>query len=113
MPCSRWNNCVCSEEGAAPLHRVEPFAAPGDMEAVFARLKTLVAAMERTTVVDETDEYLYAVCRTRLGFADDLEFRLCPEEGVIHVRSHARIGGNDQGVNRRRVEALRQRLRSA
>ena len=66
--------------------------------------------MERTTVVDETDEYLHAVCRTRLGFADDLECRLCPAEGVIHVRSHARLGVFDHGVNRRRLEALRQRL---
>ena len=112
-PCSLWNNCVCSEEGAAPRHRIEPFAAPDDPEAVFARLKTLVAAMERTTVVDETDEYLYAVCRTRLGLADDLECRLCPAEGVIHVRSHARIGVFDNHVNRQRVEALRQRLTSA
>ena len=109
-PCRRWNNCVCSEKGAASQHRIEPFAAPGDPEAVFARLKTLVAALERTTVVDETDEYLHAICRTRLGFADDLECRLCPAEGVIHVRAHARLGGNDQGVNRKRVEALRQRL---
>ena len=112
-PCSRWNNCVCSEEGAAHQHRIEPFAAPGDPEAVFARLKTLVAAMERTTVVDETDEYLHAVCRTLLRFGDDLEFRVSPSEGVIHVRSHARIGVFDHHVNRQRVEALRQRLESA
>ena len=109
-PCLRWNNCVCSEEGAAGEHRIEPFAAPGDPEAVFARLKTLVAAMARTTVVDETDEYLHAVCRTRLGFADDFECRLCPAEGVIHVRSHARIGVFDHHVNRQRIEALRLRL---
>ena len=112
-PCARWNNCVCSEEGVAHQHRIEPFAAPGDPEAVFARLKTLVAAMERTTVVDETDEYLHAVCRTLLGFGDDLELRLSPAEGVIHVRSHARLGVFDHHVNRERVEALRQRLESA
>ena len=112
-PCSLWNNCVCSEEGAAPRHRIEPFAAPVDPEAVFARLKTLVAAMERTTVIDETDEYLYAVCRRLLGFVDDLECRLHAAEGVIHVRSHARLGIFDHRVNRKRVEALRQKLRSA
>ena len=112
-PCWRWNNCVCSEEGAEPLHRIEPIAAPGDPEAAFARLKTLVAALERTRVVDETDEYLHAVCRTLLGFGDDLEFRLCLAEGVIHVRSHARIGVFDHHVNRQRVEALRRQLASA
>ena len=109
-PCPRYMNCVCSEAGAAPLHRVEPIAAPGDPAVSFARLKTLVAAMERTTIVDATDEYLHAVCRSRLGFIDDLECRLCPEEGVIHIRSHARLGVGDFRVNRRRVETLRQQL---
>lgn len=109
-PCARWNNCVCSEEGAAALHRIAPFAAPDDGGAVFARLKTLVAAMERTTVVVETDEYLRAVCRSPRGFGDDFECRLCPAEGVIHVRSHARIGWYDHGMNRQRIEALRRRL---
>ena len=66
--------------------------------------------MERTTVVAETDEYLHAVCRTRLGFADDLECRVCLTEGVIHVRSASRFGIGDMGVNRERVEALRRGL---
>ena len=112
-PCWRWNNCVCSEEGAAPIHGIEPFAVQGNPEIVFARLKALVAVMERTRVVDQTDEYLHAVCRTLLRFGDDLEFRLCLVEGLIHVRSQARIGVFDHHVNRQRVEALRRQLASA
>ena len=112
-PCSLLFNCVCSRSDAAPRHRIVPFAVTGDPAAAFGRLKALLKGMERTKIVTATDDYLRATCRTRLGFADDLEFRLCPEEGVMHVRSAARIGIYDHGVNRRRVETLRRRLQEA
>lgn len=43
---------------------------------------------------------------------DDTEFQLDPS-GVIHVRSAARLGYSDLGVNRRRVEAIRAKLAAA
>ena len=114
-PCPYRPICVCSRADAAPRHRVEPFAISGDPAAAFARLKKLVEEMERTEILSATDDYLHAACRTRLGFVDDLECQLAPAEGVIHVRSASRAfyAVTDAGVNRRRVEALRQRLQSA
>ena len=109
-PCPYFPICVCSREDASPLHRVEPIAPAGDSEAAFARLKRLVARMPRTTVVTATDDYLHAVCRNRIGLVDDLECRLCPGEGVIHVRSASRLAIWDLGANRARVEALRRQL---
>ena len=111
-PCRNRPNCVCSRDDAPARHRVEPFAVSGDAAAAFARLKDLLAGTPRTTIVTATDEYLHAVCRTRLGFADDLECRLCRAHGVIHARSASRLGYYDFGVNRVRVEALRQQLQS-
>ena len=58
--------------------------------------------MPHTEILTATDDYLHAVCRTRLGLRDDLEFHFFPSEGVVHVRSASRIG-----VNRRRVERVR------
>ncbi len=86
----------------------------GDPVADFARLKSLLEEMERAKIVTATDDYLHAVCRTRLGWADDVECQLSPAEGVIHVRSASRAfyAAYDSGVNRRRVEALRQRFES-
>ena len=56
-------------------------------------------------IVAAADDYLHARCRTRLGFVDDVEFLLCPAEGVIHVRSASYISlFTDFGANRRRVE---------
>ena len=112
-PCSFWPNCVSSRGDAAARHRIEPLAVSGDPAAAFARLKALVEELPRTEIVTATDDYLHAVCRTRRGFADDVEFRIHPEEAVIHVRSASRFGIGDLGVNRKRVEALRQQLRSA
>ena len=110
--CRNRPNCVCSRAAAEARHRVEPFAVSGDATAAFARLKDLLADLPRTAIVTATDDYLHAVCRTRIGFADDLECRLCRADGVIHVRSASRLGYYDFGVNRARVEALRQQLQS-
>lgn len=94
-----------------PRHRVEPFDTSGDPGAAFARLKQLVASTPRTVIVAAADDYLHARCRTRLGFVDDVEFLLCPAEGVIHVRSASYVSlFTDFGANRRRVEQLRRRF---
>ena len=111
-PCGRRPNCVCSRDDASARHRVEPFAVAGDTTAAFTRLTNLLAGLPRTAIVTATEAYLHAVCRTRIGFADDLECRLCRAQGVIHVRSASRLGYYDFGVNRARVEALRRRLQS-
>ena len=101
---------VSSEPGGRWYHRVAPFHTSGDPVTLFRRLRGVVAAMPRTHIVTATDDHLYAVCRTRLGFRDDLEFRWCPSEGVAHVTSASRIGVFDFGVNRRRVERVRREL---
>jgi uncharacterized protein (DUF1499 family) len=45
-----------------------------------------------------------------IGFIDDLELQLRPAVGVITVRSAARVGRSDFGINRRRVVRLRTAL---
>lgn len=112
-PCPFLPNCVSSRSDAAARHRIEPFALSGDPVAAFTRLKAVLEEWPRTEIVTATEDYVHAVCRTRRGFADDVEFRVHPEEGVIHVRSASRVGIGDFGVNRKRVEALRQRFQSA
>ncbi|MXX54566.1 MAG: DUF1499 domain-containing protein [Gemmatimonadetes bacterium] len=45
------------------------------------------------------------------GSAMTSSSRLSPAEGVVHVQSVSRVGLFDFGVNRRRVERVRRRLR--
>lgn len=76
-------------------------------------LLEVVATLPRTTVVTKTDAYLHAESRSALfGFVDDVEFQLRPADKTIAVRSASRLGYWDLGVNRRRVEQIREVLRA-
>lgn len=67
--------------------------------------------LPRCSIVAEGADFLRAEVRSRLfGFVDDLELRLDAVRGVVEVRSAARSGKWDFGVNRRRVEGLWARL---
>ena len=69
---------VSSRAGEWWIHRVAPFPAPGDPRDILRGLERVVASMPRgaagaaTEILTATDDYLHAVCRTRLGFRDDL-----------------------------------------
>ncbi len=105
---------VASENSRVEIQRIEPFVLSDNPDADWRRLKEILASMERTEVVSETERHIHAVCRSkRIGFKDDVEFRLCVEEGVIHIRSASRIGPLwDFGVNRARLEHIRSRLQT-
>ena len=45
-----------------------------------------------------------------MGFIDDVEFFVNKDKGVIDVRSASRLGESDLGVNRERIESIRQAL---
>jgi uncharacterized protein (DUF1499 family) len=80
-------------------------------EAVWQRLQRVLGEMTRVRIVTATEHYLHAECCSALfGFVDDLECVLDAKAGVIHLRSAARMGHSDLGVNRRRIETLRRRL---
>lgn len=60
-------------------------------------------------MVEAGRDYLHVEFRSRFfGFVDDTEFALDEVAGVVHVRSAARLGHSDFGVNRRRVETIRE-----
>jgi len=71
----------------------------------------MVASLARTKIVSEADDYLHAECSSAFfGFVDDLELHLRARQNVIAVRSAARVGHGDFGVNRGRIEQLRSLL---
>ena len=92
-------------------HRIEPIAAGDDPEATFADLATIVGAGKGVTIVTAQPGYIHAEFETPvLGFVDDVEFLLDARAGCIHVRSASRLGRKDFGVNRRRIESIREVL---
>jgi len=112
-PCPSSPNCVSSDARDA-AHAVAPFALAVEPGAAWEAARAAVAAWSRTRIVDETESYLHAECSSALfGFVDDLELQLRPAEQSIAVRSASRLGHSDLGVNRKRVERLREELRGA
>ena len=45
-----------------------------------------------------------------MGFTDDVELWFCDQPGIVQLRSASRAGYYDFGVNRERVEQLREAL---
>ena len=83
----------------------------GDAGEAFQKLVKLVQAQPRARVITQDGQYLHAEFSSPLmGFVDDVEFLLAPEQMVIDVRSAARLGSSDFGVNRKRVESLREQF---
>lgn len=110
-PCPDRPNCVASD-AEDEAHRIQPFRYTGDQAKAWSALQEAVAALPRTTIVTADDTYLHAEARSRLfRFVDDLEFQLRPDDGEIAVRSAARTGYSDFGVNAERLESLRDQLR--
>jgi uncharacterized protein (DUF1499 family) len=109
-PCSGTPNGVCSES-SNPIERIDPFTFTGSADQAWAVLQPII--VENGGVVRKAEkEYLWATFLIPVfGFVDDVEFRLSPQEGVIHVRSFSRLGFSDLGVNRGRVEQLRTAFR--
>lgn len=116
-PPSKTDNSVSSQAG---LHRdhpmresaaVAPIKFAGDAVAALARLRSVVESMDGAKIVRPEPLYLHAEFTSKwFKFVDDVEFVVDEKESVLHVRSAARLGQKDFGVNRARVEAIRARF---
>ncbi|GAB4555240.1 MAG: DUF1499 domain-containing protein [Pleurocapsa sp.] len=103
--CPGTPNCVNSQSDN-PQSKIEPLP-PVSID----EIEKVVNSMERTTIVEKTDTYLYAEFKSKLmGYVDDVEFYLDRAANVVHVRSASRLGKSDLGVNRKRVEEIRAKL---
>jgi uncharacterized protein (DUF1499 family) len=111
-PCPGTPNCVCSES-TNPLLKIDPLTFSGSPEQAWTVLKRVIKEQGGTVHVEEK-EYLWSTFMVPVfGFIDDVEFRLSATDGLIHVRSAARLGFSDLGVNRGRVEQLRTAFQKA
>lgn len=104
--CPGTPNCVNSQCDDTQS-KIEPLTGVS-----IAEIKKVVESMERTTIIEETDNYLYGEFKSNLmGYVDDVEFYLDSEANLVHVRSASRLGKSDLGVNRKRVEEIRAKLK--
>lgn len=96
-------NCVCSEVGNDTEHSASPLS--GTMaQARDAILKT------GGTIITESDDYISATYMSKIfKFVDDVELR-ADGKNQVQIRSASRVGYSDQGMNRKRVKAIRKAM---
>ena len=108
-------NSVSSQAALYPQHPQRAYAdikplplQHGSADGSLQALAAVLASMPGVRVVERRPDYLHAEAETRwMKFVDDLEFWANPALGVIDLRSASRLGREDFGVNRERIEAIR------
>ncbi|MCA9872785.1 MAG: DUF1499 domain-containing protein [Anaerolineales bacterium] len=107
-PCPDTPNCV-STFAADTEHGMDPIPYNGDREAAHAAILTILQSRPRVTILTNDPTYIRAEFRSATWrFIDDVEFYFDDAEGLIHFRSASRLGEGDMGVNRQRMEEIRE-----
>lgn len=113
IPCPDSPNCVCSQY-PDQLHNIEPLTYKGSVQEARGRLLGVIQGMKRAKVVADQEFYLHAEFTSAVfRFVDDAEFLIDDAQKVIHMRSASRVGYSDMGVNRQRMETIRQMFNKA
>jgi uncharacterized protein (DUF1499 family) len=106
-PCPSTPNCV-SSDAVESVHAIAAFQLVAPPADGWRALRAALDSLPRTKIITASEDYLHAECSSAtFGFVDDLELQLRPSQNSIAVRSAARLGHSDFGVNRKRVENLR------
>jgi len=110
-PCPNKPNCVCSEYDHDTQHYISPLMI--SMDALPAAIHAIKVSTESLggEVTTQNESYLAATFASAFfGFIDDVEFRVDSEQQLIHIRSSARSGHSDFGINQKRAQALKTKL---
>ena len=108
-PCEGKPSCISSTNESASPRYIAPLTYSTDRATARAALEAVLTDRPRTRIISADADYIHAECRTRVfRFVDDVEFLFDADEKTIHLRSAARVGHYDFGVNRRRIEDIRQ-----
>ncbi|MFC7062705.1 DUF1499 domain-containing protein [Halobacillus seohaensis] len=103
-PCPKSPNCVSTSTEDYDKS-MEPLPLLRSLTKTKKTIRSLIHQMERCEIIEETDNYLYVIFKSKvMKFKDDVEFYLNEETGLLHFRSSSRIGYSDFGVNRKRME---------
>ncbi len=82
-----------------------------DIRNTFKKIVEAVSNTPRTKIVEQGDLYIHAEAKTKwLRYTDDLLVKAFPEKGIVQIRSESRVGIGDNGVNRRRINAVAYKL---
>ena len=110
--CPASPNCV-SSRSIERDHRIEPFPYTGTASEAITDMRGIIERMKRAQVITAAKGYLHAEFASALfRFVDDVEFYADENAKLLEVRSAARTGYWDLGVNRRRMEKIREQWKT-
>ncbi|MFN9718471.1 MAG: DUF1499 domain-containing protein [Planctomycetota bacterium] len=111
--CPSSPNCV-STQAEDREHWIAPIMIPASTVNPIDVLADIVRTMPRTVTVERNSDYLRVEFRSRMfRFCDDVEFYYERSSSRIHFRSASRVGYSDLGVNRTRMEEIRENFLKA
>jgi len=98
-PCIQISHCVREEL------EVENISEP------FDSIKQIIENTPRTKIVENDGDYIHAEVTSRImKYVDDLEISYESENNKIVIRSESRVGDGDFGVNKKRVDLIKNSL---
>ena len=110
--CTDKPNCACSEFEADVDHYVEPIGISASTASkALSRIKNSIREMGGSIQVEKGNYVAASFTSSIFRFVDDLEIRVDTDQKMIHLRSASRVGHSDRGVNRKRIERLKNLVR--
>lgn len=108
--CPTEPNCV-STQATRPDHLIVPFTYSKPIAEAREALKKEMSRVPRSVMVKEDGAYLHFECRSPvLRLTDDIEFYFDDETKTLQFRSGSRFGYSDWGINRKRMEDIRNKI---
>ena len=100
-------NCVSSLAEKSSDRYIEPI---DSHDLILEKIVQYIEDHKSWNLVSKDDNYIHATETSSLfKFVDDVEFKV--EEGKLHFRSASRKGYYDFGVNRKRIEKIKEYLK--
>eukprot|EP00898_Chlorokybus_atmophyticus_P004290 jgi/Chlat1/4862/Chrsp31S00374 len=94
------------------LHYFAPLTYSGDVATARKKLEDTLKTFPRVQIERSDGNYLHAVFTSMImRFKDDVEFLF--SDGTLHVQSSSRVGYGDMGVNRKRMNSIKDKWTSA
>ncbi len=113
--CPTTPNCV-SSQAKDKKHYIEPMLTAGTPLEVKNHILKILTEFKRSKIIVAEENYIKAQFTSKVfRFVDDVELYFPDtksKEMTIHVRSASRVGRSDFGVNRKRIEQIRSKLKA-
>ena len=108
--CPKSPNCVTTQGPISDkIHYIKSIELECSSEDAKNKIISVISSMKRSKIIKQDKNYIHIEFKSALfKFVDDVEFFIDESGKEIHFRSASRVGYGDMGVNRKRMEKIRE-----